>query len=217
MARIGKIARMPEAVREQLNKRLRDGQLGTEILPWLNALPEAKAVLDEWFQGQAVNAQNLSDWRNGGFVEWEEKQEKTHRIKELAQFAVKLTQANGASIAEGASAIAAGQVLELLEAGLAATEGEEQDVERLSALIGSLTNLRKAEIAQQKNDLLAERLKRIDQEIDLAKQKFEQQLREYQDKVHAQKREIENLVAAAKDGGITPETLQRIEQAASLL
>lgn len=45
MARTGKIARFPIAVREELNTRMRDGQTGLEILPWLNALSEVQTVL----------------------------------------------------------------------------------------------------------------------------------------------------------------------------
>ena len=62
MARQGKIARLPESLREQLNRRLREGQLGPQILPWLNAQPETIQTLAELFQGQPVTSQNLSDW-----------------------------------------------------------------------------------------------------------------------------------------------------------
>lgn len=212
MARVGKIARFPETVREELNKRLRNGELGPKILPWLNGLPEVQGVLAEYFQGQAVNAQNLSDWRQGGFKEWEEKQDRAHRVRELATFADKLTRANGSSIAEGAAAIASGRILELLEAADRAGEDSEgMDVETLKDLVGALTSLRSAELAKAKGELDREKLQRKDEEIALAKQK-------YQDKVQAQKREIEDALGAAKSaGGITPETLERIEQAARLL
>lgn len=222
MARIGKIARLPEPLREQLNRRLRDGHLGPQILPWLNSQPETLQVLAEFFAGQPVNAQNLSDWRNGGYLEWEEKQEKTHRIKELAAFADKLTRANSGpcgstSIAEGAAAIASGKILELLEAA-ESDNAENLDIESLSKLVASLTGLRSVELAKAKGQLDVEKLKRKDEELSLAKQKFEQQLQEYRDKVAAQKREIESALVTAKSaGGLTPETLERIEQAARLL
>jgi hypothetical protein len=70
MARNGKIARLPQAVRSQLNSRLQDGNDGKHILKWLNSLPEVRKVLQETFDGHPVNDQNLSDWRQGGFQEW---------------------------------------------------------------------------------------------------------------------------------------------------
>jgi hypothetical protein len=69
-SRNGKIARLPRALREQLNQRLDDDQDGPEILDWLNALPETQALLREHFQGISVSKQNLSEWRLGGFAEW---------------------------------------------------------------------------------------------------------------------------------------------------
>jgi hypothetical protein len=199
---------------KELYRRLRAGHLGPQLLPWLNALPETAAVLTEFFQGQPINAQNLSDWRQGGFKEWEDKQDKTHRIKELAAFASKLTAANSTSIAEGAAAIAAGKILELLEA---ADSADTTNIDHLRDLVSALTSLRSAELAKAKGQLDRDKLARKDEEITLAKQKFEQQLKEYQDKVAAQKAEIQSALSTARAGGITPDTLERIEAAAKLL
>jgi hypothetical protein len=38
----GKIGWLPKNIRDQLGLRLEDGQAGSEIVPWLNALPEAQ-------------------------------------------------------------------------------------------------------------------------------------------------------------------------------
>src|SRR2546429_5688664 len=38
--RTGKIARLPHAIREQLNLRIQDNQRGKSLLQWLNDLPE---------------------------------------------------------------------------------------------------------------------------------------------------------------------------------
>ena len=45
MARIGKIARLPLEAREELNRRLADGEAGGSLLRWLNELPAAADVL----------------------------------------------------------------------------------------------------------------------------------------------------------------------------
>jgi hypothetical protein len=67
---IGKIARLPYAIREQLNQRLLDGQPSSVILPWLNALPAVQKILAAKFASAPVNTQNLSNWRAIGFQRW---------------------------------------------------------------------------------------------------------------------------------------------------
>jgi len=70
MARIGKIARLPRAVRTQLNTRLQDGAEGKQLADWLNSLPEVQDVLAEKFKGRTINEQNLTNWLQGGYKEW---------------------------------------------------------------------------------------------------------------------------------------------------
>jgi hypothetical protein len=48
--RAGKITRLPVEIREELNERLFEGELGTEVLAWLTGLPEARSVLDTRFE-----------------------------------------------------------------------------------------------------------------------------------------------------------------------
>jgi hypothetical protein len=69
--RTGKIARLPYHLREQLCHRLLDGESGPSLLEWLNAEPEVQAVLAKDFAGRPINEQNLSAWRQGGFVDWQ--------------------------------------------------------------------------------------------------------------------------------------------------
>ena len=66
MTRNGKIARLPCRIRTQLNRRLQDGELGPQLVEWLNALPEAQKILAAEFGGRPINEQNLSEWRLGG-------------------------------------------------------------------------------------------------------------------------------------------------------
>lgn len=83
MPRNGKIARLPRAVREELNRRMDDGEQGEPLLRWLNELPATQKVVAAHFEGAAVNKQNLSDWRLGGFVEWQARQELTEDSLDL--------------------------------------------------------------------------------------------------------------------------------------
>ena len=45
MTRNGKIARLPRALRDELNRRLDDGEPGNRLVEWLNAQPEVAAGL----------------------------------------------------------------------------------------------------------------------------------------------------------------------------
>ena len=65
---------MPEHIREQINHSLQDGQNGREIIAWLNSNDEVKSVLAREFDGHEMNHTNLSQWRQGGFRDWEAQQ-----------------------------------------------------------------------------------------------------------------------------------------------
>jgi len=69
-SRVGKIARLPWRVRENLNRRLLDGEPARRLVAWLNRLPEVRAVLRRDFDGRPVSDQNLSEWKHGGFRDY---------------------------------------------------------------------------------------------------------------------------------------------------
>ncbi|MDB6017359.1 MAG: hypothetical protein JWR19_1848 [Pedosphaera sp.] len=71
MIRHGKVARLPAALREELNRRLEDGHSHREMVAWLNGLPAVQAVLAERFGGRPISEQNMSAWWRGGYAEWE--------------------------------------------------------------------------------------------------------------------------------------------------
>src|SRR6185295_7186343 len=79
--RNGKIAALNRDIRESLNRQIRAKHSGTEILAWLNAEPAVRAVLDKDFAGQPINSKNLSQWRHGGYREWERHQAACNRRK----------------------------------------------------------------------------------------------------------------------------------------
>lgn len=95
---IGKIARLPHAVREELNRRLQNGETGKVILPWLNALPAVQAVLAGQFAAVPVNHQNLSNWRHSGYQDWLEQERYGNLARELAQNAGEIAPDNSAPV-----------------------------------------------------------------------------------------------------------------------
>ncbi len=68
--RNGKVANLPNDIREQLNLRLLEGETGRELAVWLNALPEVQSVLASQFNGSDISEVNLTHWRQGGYLQW---------------------------------------------------------------------------------------------------------------------------------------------------
>ncbi|MCX6956669.1 MAG: hypothetical protein NTV51_31460 [Verrucomicrobia bacterium] len=143
MSRLGKIARLPRAVRDTLNVRLHEDSPGPELLAWLNAEPSVQAVLTAHFDGSPINAQNLSDWRQGGHAEWCREQ----RILELAaclhEAKADLDEAIDADVL--ADHLTRSSML-VLTRELNATWGMEEGPERrraVLAVIGTLLRLRR--------------------------------------------------------------------------
>ena len=95
MKRTGKIARLPHQLRDQLNQRLHNGEPGVDLIKWLNALPEVQALLAEHFNGVPISPQNLSEWNNGGFLDWLATQELLEAAREFAANTAQLPGADG--------------------------------------------------------------------------------------------------------------------------
>ena len=136
--RTGKIARLQAATRTALNLRLQDGQSSAQILPWLNGLPEVRAILKAQFEDVDVSDENLSNWRQGGYQEWLKNQERMERIRAMTNLAADMAEASGGSPADPACDIAAGRIIEVIDS-LA-----EDD---LAKILPALTALRNAQTA----------------------------------------------------------------------
>jgi hypothetical protein len=85
MSRTGKIARLPHAIRQQLNLQTQDGVPETKLVEWLNSLPEAQCVLDEQFGGRPITERNLSEWKQRGFQEWLRLQETQEWLDQMRE------------------------------------------------------------------------------------------------------------------------------------
>ena len=146
--RNGKIARLPLALREQLNHRLADAELGEPLLAWLNALPEVQAILAAQFGGNPISKQNLSEWRAGGFLAWQIRAEFLGQAQDLAQDATELAQAtageDGARLADHLATVLAGRYASLLNHWDGEiTEAFTQKLRALTSLCRAITQLRR--------------------------------------------------------------------------
>jgi len=95
MTRLGKIARLPREIREELNVRLQNGEVGKSLVEWLNGLPAAQEALKERFEGRAITEQNLSEWKQGGYEDWVRHQENCAYALMLTEMAEDLEEEAG--------------------------------------------------------------------------------------------------------------------------
>lgn len=100
MSRIGKIARLPREIRDQLNQRLQDGQSGRRLVNWLNSLPEVQQVLAADFDGRLLTEQNLSEWKAGGYLDWQARLETLAQSRELVANSCELAAATDGKLNE---------------------------------------------------------------------------------------------------------------------
>jgi hypothetical protein len=84
--RRGKIARLPLAIRQELNTRLRNGEEGKQLVLWLNGLPAVQEILAAQFNAKPITEPNLSRWRSGGYADWLlEQMAPETRVKEVLE------------------------------------------------------------------------------------------------------------------------------------
>jgi hypothetical protein len=100
MTRRGKIARLPHSIREQINQRLENGQEAKQIAQWLNNLPEVASLMAAEFDGQPVSEMNLSNWKLGGFRDWEAQQAALDSALLFHSEAAQLSQTGGPQLAD---------------------------------------------------------------------------------------------------------------------
>lgn len=158
-----KIGRLPFAVRNELNERIRDGKSGAELLDWLNGLKETKKILRE-MKSDAVNAQNLTDWRSTGYADWLEDQKDADRIRRLAEVSQTLAAAAGGNVAGVGCSIATAKIMDALESA---------DEEKIADLSTALVKLRASENAAQKVALAEEKNAIQKEQLELSRAKFE--------------------------------------------
>jgi len=147
MTRTGKIARLPQGIREQLNKQLADGVPGAWLVDWLNALPEVRQVLAEQFAGREINEQNVSDWKQGGFADWQAQQEMLACALDRAEEARVLKAATDGAMTEHLGTVLAARYAQLL-AGWdgEVDEGFRTKLRGLHLLCRNITQMRREDV-----------------------------------------------------------------------
>jgi len=142
--RNGKIARLPQAIREQLNRRLDDGEQARRLVGWINSMPEAQAVFKSDFGGRAVNEQNLSGWKQGGFRDWQKQQERRATVRQLTDDSKELdADAGGVEASHHLSAVLVAELAESARDSLAAITDPAERCARLQEILQTLARVRR--------------------------------------------------------------------------
>jgi len=185
MSAKGKIARLPFDLRQQLNQRMRDGDPDVDLVEWLNELPDVQAALTgASFGGRKktraqITAQNLSEYRKGGYQDWLDNQDKVDRAKKLAELSYQLASASGGNVSETIVRVTAGRIYEALEV----ATGED-----MLKLTEALTGLSAAETAAVRANTDNKRLGIQKESLALEQAKFQRQTAELFLKFYADKR-----------------------------
>jgi hypothetical protein len=189
VTRMGKVSRLPVEIRHELNRRIRNNELSSTLLPWLNSLPLARALIDSQFCGIDISAQNLSDWRTGGYREWLGRRHKLEEKRELAQYCFELAE-SGKSLLDGSASIMGAKLMEILEEVDVQAQREllADKPEGLVGLIGGL-----AALQGQANQ--GHRIKQSDRRLDLEERKFEGRFLKLFEKYYAD-RQVQEIMAA---------------------
>jgi hypothetical protein len=68
--RVGKIGRLPFALREEINRRLLNGDSYAVIVGWLNPLPQVRQRMADYFGKTEISTHNLCKWVKGGYQDF---------------------------------------------------------------------------------------------------------------------------------------------------
>jgi hypothetical protein len=171
--RTGKIARLPRDIRQQLNHRLEDGESAQKLIAWLNETPAVQERLARYYEGRPITEQNLSDWKQGGFLDWQRHQESRAVLREFLSEAEELGEEAGEELLMDrmVNQVAVVLLRHFREAATAESGPEQQQA--LIELARELARLRRGDHQRQRVRLLAER-----QRVELANEEEDRQREE---------------------------------------
>jgi hypothetical protein len=154
--RRGKIARLPKAIRQELNLRLQDGELGKSLAQWLNGLQEVQAIMTALFHGTPIREQNISEWRKGGYQDWERAEEARLALGGVEEDITGLQETSKEGLTHRLAFYLAAQLALQIQRVSALPDGAEK-VKSLRELTASLVALRRGDLQEER--LLLEREK----------------------------------------------------------
>ncbi len=180
MTRTGKIARLPREIREQLNRRLDDGETGKKLVRWLNSSPKVKAILKAEFGGRPINEPTLTEWKKGGYREWLDQQEAKELVPLLAAEAEELNPVTGPPFTDQMAVWLAARLMVVVRRLAVAELDDAARWKLLHEAAADIVAFRKGDhsgerlkLDRESLELDRERLAQKDQEMKLAEERFQ--------------------------------------------
>ena len=172
--RTGKIARLPKAIREDLNFRLQDGEPGVQIVQWLNDDPGVARILRLHFDGRPVNEQNLSEWKQGGYQDWLRHQEACELVEDLADQAEDLRDMGGCMpLSDRFATLLSVELVRAGQALLQETTDPRERWQRLREILRELAQLRRHDHQAARQRLAQEQRDRENDNLEQAEARNE--------------------------------------------
>ena len=157
-ARTGKIARLPQTIREELNRHLQDGVPGKALVAWLNSLEEVQDVLRTYFGCQSISEKNVSNWRQGGYLDWQLRQDALGSLQNVDTEATDAEESSERPVIEVLlKALVLRYALALRNLNRPNAKGE-WDLQRLHKLCRDLIALRRSDLDAQRLQIDQDRL-----------------------------------------------------------
>ena len=157
-ARKGKVAHLPAAIRENINRMLYDGKTGKQIIAWL----DQQEAHDVNGFGSDISDSNISQWRAGGYQDWLKSESQMEGIRKRAELSLRMAQAAGGSLAQSIVARIAGDIDEKLD-GLS-----DEDMEKLQPILATV-------LEAEKMRLKAIEVEHKGEALDILKQRFQRE------------------------------------------
>jgi hypothetical protein len=158
---IGKIGRLPKCTRDDLGRRIEDGEPGKELVKWLNGLSGVKRVLEEQFGGRPITEQNLSEWKQGGHQKWLRHQEACEKLHWMVERADDFeNEADGQEISGRLASILAAELASHAEQMLKDVTDPKERWRLMQKFLRELRHLRHEDHNGQRNQLQRQRWER---------------------------------------------------------
>lgn len=158
-ARTGKIARLPYHIREEICRRLRDGQPVRAINAWL---------VSSHVQGAPFSDVNFNSWRKGGYQDWLSDEQRNEQIRMRADTIRRKLDAGGLSVIDEG-------MYELAQILTDAARERPEDAEKVA---NAIVGLKLAVVSDGKLHLDKKKVEQREDFLRLQREKFRWQLAE---------------------------------------
>lgn len=167
MANYGKIAHLPRHIRDELNRRIDNGEMGVKLVAWLNTLPEVKEVLKVHFDGSEISEQNLTQWKEFGFRDWRSQQESLALSRDIIANAKELLAQCGGELTESLATVVAVRYADALK------KSQEKITDELRDELKTLQGITREVVRLRRSNQMLQRLQLKQQWLQFEQSKYE--------------------------------------------